>query len=168
MSDLINKFQQGENPTPAETQERARDILAQALLSQQIEARVALRKAAQGALYRAVYAATPAVAVSNALLVMSTYKNPVFHGMGDAGMAALNRENERAWQVFASTDGAWEHYAGTATAPLMRKNLKLHTRLTLKNPLHPDNSSLYDLWINAHLDSAYGLSRPETLDIINE
>jgi|APGre2960657373_1045057.scaffolds.fasta_scaffold00365_6 hypothetical protein len=110
--------------------ERARDIVAQALLSQQIEARVALRDAAQGALYRAVYAATPAVAVSNAWEVMSTYPNQVVHGM--AGMAAFNREKERAWEIFASTNFTWGEYAGTAVAPLTPKNLKLHTLFTLK------------------------------------
>ncbi len=108
--------------------ERARNILAQALLSQQIEARVALRNAARGALYRAVYADTPEVAVSNAKDVMSTYTNPVFLGMADAGMAALNRENERAWEIVASTHGVFEHYAGIDTAPLTRENLMMHSR----------------------------------------
>ena len=110
--------------------ERARDIVAQALLSQQIEARVALRDAAQGALYRAVYAATPAVAVSNAWEVMLTYPNQVVHGM--AGMAAFNREKERAWEIFASTNFTWGEYTGSAVAPLTPKNLKLHTLFTLK------------------------------------
>ena len=99
---------------------------------------VALRNAAQLALYTAKYADTPGQAVEHAIDAISLYEkyHKLFPWSGQ-----LNRENEVAWEILASTPVAWEHYAGldtwnvaatmpagTAVAPLTRQNLMQHSR----------------------------------------
>jgi hypothetical protein len=99
---------------------------------------VALRNAAQLALYTAKYADTPEQAVEHAIDAISLYEK--YHNLFPWS-GQLNRENEVAWEILASTRVAWEHYAGidnwnvaatmpagTAVAPLTRQNLMQHSR----------------------------------------
>ena len=112
------------------------DPLAQAPLPEQMTTSVALREAAHLALYSAKYADTPGQAVERAIYAILLYENyrKIFPWSGE-----LNRENEVAWEILASTPVAFEHYAGistwnvaatmpagTAVAPLTRQNLMLH------------------------------------------
>ena len=102
--------------------ERARDIaaLAQAeILSERIKTHVALKVAAQGALYREVYADTPELQISNAVDVISKYQEyrdifPMSCSTTSYWSASVDAEVERAWEIIASTEVAWKNYEGIA------------------------------------------------------